>query len=802
MAQINFKESQFRFTDPIRFFKSNDPIYYEVENIPLKQIHENTLWLKDQIGGGGSTNNVTISEIDRSGFSELKPYCDGTDNVVKVKPGRFTARINDAYNLNKLQIIQSLFGDAIQDYNSWFAQALPQPAIQTILESFKTAAFNMNGLAERAFTYPAKEPDRASQFRGSTTPTVVTLTGLNKAPYPITEAQLWGGSPNGGFTYLIRQYNEGTPGVGFAALGNAETAFIKRWRGIARTAVVDVSEELSLEIPAFDEQDFYYINEMGDKILLPSTQRIDLLFIYSKPIDTDYVTLAKFINDTPLNVTRPTLGIVYGAGLGIDFSDMNATENTTVENVRAIRPDGTMKILPSIGDETDANSGFLASSIRGSFPAPDDLMNLSPQLDETLGDTDFSLIGQSILPIAYIVTKKAASLNDNGLHTLTNDNIVDIRPFFRTTELSYNERAGIAAAVPAPSLANPIVTQSELDYEVKRVYNDLLSRFTTTTQQQTQEKPRVVGGGYIKGGFNYGVEGTICDYIAKKVAPTYRGSKERLINEFKTRYQLPGEFNVPDYPDWDLAPWVGLNNLPEPGLHLNDRINVFQMGMALGGRRWKDRPNAEFASYAASPDIDTRTGTISTTWVPPKIERLGTDSMYDQDGHVCMMFCKKTIYLNRALVDNWMGDYHVDAQLWNCVPLTSRASARVAETAAGGSYIWVEKNYDNFTIYVAWQANDYSNGIDHTDRIIPPGQDRNQIDLTQTRDGRWYSGFVVINQDISNSELNSSVRRFSGESNGGITTYPSVTFQIIGYPYGYGGMGYNLNSISPTLSLV
>ena len=45
-----YANSQYKFTDPIRYFKANDPIYYEVDNIPLKQLQENDLWLKDQIG--------------------------------------------------------------------------------------------------------------------------------------------------------------------------------------------------------------------------------------------------------------------------------------------------------------------------------------------------------------------------------------------------------------------------------------------------------------------------------------------------------------------------------------------------------------------------------------------------------------------------------------------------------------------------------------------------------------------------------------------------------------------------------
>ena len=40
--------SQYKFTQPVRYFKANDPYYYEVDNLPVRQLEENILWLKDQ----------------------------------------------------------------------------------------------------------------------------------------------------------------------------------------------------------------------------------------------------------------------------------------------------------------------------------------------------------------------------------------------------------------------------------------------------------------------------------------------------------------------------------------------------------------------------------------------------------------------------------------------------------------------------------------------------------------------------------------------------------------------------------
>ncbi len=67
-ASEQYVESSYRFTQPIRYFKSNDPYYWEVDNIPIKQLEENILFLKDQIA-----NNLSLSGIGRKDLAELKP---------------------------------------------------------------------------------------------------------------------------------------------------------------------------------------------------------------------------------------------------------------------------------------------------------------------------------------------------------------------------------------------------------------------------------------------------------------------------------------------------------------------------------------------------------------------------------------------------------------------------------------------------------------------------------------------------------------------------------------------------------
>ena len=85
-------------------------------------------------------------------------------------------------------------------------------------------------------------------------------------------------------------------------------------------------------------------------------------------------------------------------------------------------------------------------------------------LAEDIGDESFALVGQSVLPLCYVIVKK-------GNPIIKEDDVLDIRPLLRTAELTYNERAGVAAAIPPLSLANPATGKEEL-YEAVQVLRD------------------------------------------------------------------------------------------------------------------------------------------------------------------------------------------------------------------------------------------------------------------------------------------------------------------------------------------
>lgn len=770
MVEKVFSDSVYRFTEPPRYFKENDPYFYKVDNIPLKQIQENCLWLKDQLQVALTPSAV---EVGREGFSELRPYVDGTNNTVKVKPGKFTARINDAITLTPMQLLSKMSGFDISEADTWLTQTNMAPYSSGIIDRFRSNlaqnSMSPNGLESRSYVFPMLDLDQYSQFTSSSIPGISIPGNTIQPPYPTLYGNTWlNGNPN---ITLRNIFNEDStrPEVGFSFMGLTEDAFIKRWRGTVRTSIVNVEEELEIAIPAFDNNDFYYFNEQGNKILLEANQRIDLVFIYSKPIDASSTTISKFSNNTPTKILAPTLGIVKGAGIGVSKRTVSpASDRVNLTNV-----DGTPLILPSIADENAENIGF--GDIKGSFPSPDDLMNLSPLLNENLPLGHIALIGQSVLPVAYVVVRKTASINSSNNHVIAIEDLIDIRPFFRTTELAYNERAGIAAATPQASIANPFVTEASLEKNVRSLFSDYNSKIAALqgsvsqlggqfnnqiSQNAPPTSPKVVGCGYVKGGYNFGVEGALSRFVEVKYnVPLKETQKQQVIS----RYGYHPQTVIADYPDWDISEWCNRGNFSSKGAFPNDYINLH------------------------APLGPTEFGTFQNAALGSRLSKLGTDGTVNS----CIYFVKKRVQIDRSLI-GWASDYYVDAQFLNCVPNGNRGF-RLIETpflgAPGNAMIWIDKRASEFTIFVSWVASDqYGDGIQNS-----------QQPYSARDNGALFAGFSVINSDLLIHD--SPSRNVNGESAAAIAIYPTISFQVYGIPQSYQSVAPNLNSLNPTITL-
>jgi hypothetical protein len=227
-------------------------------------------------------------------------------------------------------------------------------------------------------------------------------------------------------------------------------------------------------------------------------------------------------------------------------------------------------ILPNVSDELDPNNGFQSASlnIHGSFPSPDDLMNLAPMIQEKFESNDPRLIGQTILPIAYVVVRRDASIGSNGAGIVRSSDIIDIRPFFRTAELTYGERSGICAATPSISLANPVATK----YNIEKTTNDIISFVDQNYEKKLGSfGPRILAAGYVYGGSLFGPEKAL--FIGQNI-PTGWDLSDRVKNNLggisMLRYvDLGSHASNPDYSDAQSPHGIG-GNAPKNAIYGDD----------------------------------------------------------------------------------------------------------------------------------------------------------------------------------------------------------------------------------------
>jgi len=798
--EITYYDTPHTFISPVRHFKANDPYYFEVDNIPVKQLEESQKFLKDQVDGiVARQNNRQSIEIDREGFSELKPYTTGNDRKVRVKPGKFSARINNAYSLTPLQVVRQITGfsntrnadGTISDLNTYEVQT-NIGSVTTVLDQFQQGllgdALNMNGLAERCFTFPFWDEDGfhlAKGFApsGTSTPGYSQFDGDfdpdDRSLYPnYIGAILKHNTPNTtrDLTLIKNVFSlQGEPEAG--QQGRLESEFIKRWRGAIRTSIVDVPNELVVTVPDFDSSDFFYIDADGNNQPLNANQRIDLVFIYSKAVDEESTTIPKFdANGNPTTLTEPAIGILKGAGIGI--SRQTATtppppDDEGDDRVSLQTLDGTPIMLAHPGDENGTSNGFTTSAgvIRGSFPSPDDLMNLAPALSEQLETTSFQLIGQSILPIAYVRVQTAAGPIAD---ILNEDDLIDIRPFFRTTELAYNERAGIAAATPQVSIANPVVTEANLEKVRKEVYTDLNDRIAsvesavgvaTATASQIQgpgnSGARNIAAGQVLGGF-WGPEGALLKGAKSNIAGSLKNSQMNiLIDEVESEFGYRAG-SIPYYTDWDKGQWYSRGNFTGDGIcdsihvaaplltefagpgndvkylppWVEDPANgvattVQSLRNSRGSERmamynWGETRNQAYTNTAGRPGViapgESSFGTQTPNFTNQQLESLNRRN-------VQINFVRKRIKLDLSLTP-WVQDYNVNVSLLNCIPLSEGTNPADKGTNQGqgasnnrnGCQIWVEKHKDYFSICVAWAG---TNHLCKTTGDYLPWQDRN-----------------------------------------------------------------------------
>lgn len=684
-------ESSYRFTEPVRYFKNNDPYHWEIDNIPIKQLEENILWLKDQIELG-----TDVSGITRSDFAELKPVATGSGRSVRVQKGNFIARINDAYQKGIQTLITTANAqvDPNDPVNRGYKFNLPTSVLKRIAGDVVGEALYFNGLYEHLQHHATNPTNSGLRW---TTNAVTTISDI-----PKNRLAVW------------RQGETMTHDV--EGLQEQAVAFTRRWGGAIRTSVVNMAEDLEISIPSFAATD--YANKTG----FSPAMRADLLFIYAHPVDAEQTTIALPDGQGPTVITEPRLGLLKGAGIvslrgfgdfqGYDSNDENdegffdstlfnanvTNNNAFFRETGAISDENFVQTVSPLADLTTEDAPFSDTSVN--LPSPDDVMNLTPLFQEGL-ENSFALVGQSVLPIAYIISQK-------GKTNIEASDIIDIRPFFRTAELSYNERSGVAAANPPLSFANPAVGKTELNTGLVKAVRELKAYVDNATgaiggalddlgasTSALNIEQKYITKGIILGGTRYGVEGALLAQAGTFGTGGVAIYDDADAIDYLQRYHgLTGLQDMPKLPGWDLGGWTGQvgneQGIIGAGSLRNDRINC-----AI-----RDATSEESAVFGPITGIDNTT----ISYISSVYDRIAKNGFLSTDTRPeVVYFLRKRL---KVILPANVVDYDVVTSFRNCVPATGDG---VVASYPMNKYsgICVEKqgvvgNTAEFTIYVVF----------------------------------------------------------------------------------------------------
>jgi len=860
--------SKYSFYQPIRYYKANDPYYYEVDNLPVKQLEENILHLKQKLergdytgdgdgsDGGGGGYLTDASELDMTNIKQLRPKLV-QGRTVQVNAGKFNSRVNDAYNvthpLAKLIYRYTGPGDtgsnpgAEPEIIGALMTAWSGDDISTVWSDFTdpsvvgiNKAYNLNGL-EFVYSFHQSPDGLGRSWETTTSPTQPNYPRYNNG---VSSSRRWPfqslGSLTPGNAAALLDF-----GVTYiaATLQDIHLSFVRMWRSPFRTAVVDFPES-TIEISPWDDNDFYYYDDNNNKQLITTAdQRIDLLVAYAMPIDVSSTTLNNYEDNycvdggalNPKTVTSPILGVVRGAGIGlrkISSSNGIPTSVDVTEGCDETGIPGSKRMVANVFDsDTGSNYGITNSAgtkVYGSFPSPDDMINQAAHLAVGTDTDDFQFIGETALPLAYIVVKK-------GEAALTTEDIIDIRPFLRTTELTYNERAGVAAANPPLSFANPAIGAYQLKDAVRRVYTAM----STTGGGNDGDAGKVLYTDYVMGGLAYGVEGTMLtmnnqskqssdpwgsqtrsvtnylgydfsSYINSKVFldDVNLNRRKALLQYFYTNRQddlkqwlgginsgwemgstsylnLGSSRDIPLFPEWEPVMDAGndtqvFNSTPEP-----------TWWMWLEGMT-KNRPLRYVPGAVTSTVTAANTADLDKEYLP---------GFGDLGGLEAEGFIQTSMKRIIITFPSWVVDYDVSVEYVNCSPFAGQSSYNrtTGEIFMGtGLYIYkgeIRTNstnpdpFANFTIYSAAQGlpesmiqygqiMDQEGTPDAANQRSPIGNNLYQwlaysVCLPQWANEQWRTK-TQAGADTSNN------LRFTPKM--GAAYYPTVRFTVTGYP--------------------
>ena len=393
-----------RIKEDIRFYLPADPYYYQVDNLPLKDLLNNDIALQDQIDNL-STEQTNV--VTRDGIRELQPFIDlALPGKVSVRPGNFIGRTNRTTD----SFLGKIGGAQVQQSD--------------------------NGTREIG-----KPPTESGDYNVANPPNLNGQTSDDPA------------------------------------------------KSVARTAVFNFQGG-SVAIDAFNFDDFATMVGSSQFLTEAPLGRIDLIGITTVNGAIDDPFLPGNV-DPNSNITtgdgQPRLAVVKGAGI-VQNSDTHKRQITisTDDIGRRFFTIGTAaQGLNQYGRDLGGN--VVPNPEFGTIPMPDDVVNVlysRDDVEESLFDFVTRNINSSFfLPLAYVFVPQ----NFTAGTPIPENYLKDIRPLFRTAELTLQERQAVAFS-QNPSLSNPFLTKTGLD-PVQQELDNLKNDFDAL--QQTINNSRV-----------------------------------------------------------------------------------------------------------------------------------------------------------------------------------------------------------------------------------------------------------------------------------------------------------------------
>tara|TARA_R100000005_G_C4987549_1_gene195520 strand:+ start:465 stop:2051 length:1587 start_codon:yes stop_codon:yes gene_type:complete len=285
------------------------------------------------------------------------------------------------------------------------------------------------------------------------------------------------------------EFGIGDNPTGKYSVSNPTTSTSTAGRYVGRNSVFNFKGG-NISIDSFNFDDFQF-----DANRTAPLGRLDLIGIttVNGAMDDPYLPGNPEANDAVIGDGYAKLAVVKGAGLTtitngqreVVIGEKYITVGTPQENVNDFgrNIDGDVVPNPEIG----------------TVPMPDDVVNVNfartlasnGEIAQSLQEYAYSNKNASFfLPLAYVFVPQS---HVEG-NPIPEGYLNDIRPFFRTAELTLQERQAVAGSVE-PSIQNPFVTQShlisKLGFETDSItdlVNQLASRVETLEQNEGKVK--------------------------------------------------------------------------------------------------------------------------------------------------------------------------------------------------------------------------------------------------------------------------------------------------------------------------